>query len=130
MPTNRFTGAAAVSRDGVNAGSIESSSGKRQRDAGAAEERPSRNVLLGNKHRRLPTADSVRRYRQLLDRLFTRIWNCGLFTTPSTIAENRLSSFATSFAIARIVGMSVYSMPRPTAYVINFSTNIRTNCGE
>ena len=47
--------------------------------------------------------------------LFTLIWNCGLLTTLSTIAENRLSSFATSFAIARMVGMSVYSMPRPTA---------------
>src|SRR5687767_7224924 len=42
MPTNRFTGAAAVSRDGVNAGSIESSSGN-----ASVTPAPRRNVRRG-----------------------------------------------------------------------------------
>src|SRR5262245_4791552 len=42
MPTNRFTGAAAVSRDGVNAGSIESSNG-----TASVTPAPRRNVRRG-----------------------------------------------------------------------------------
>src|SRR4029079_3016681 len=42
MPTNRFTGAAAVSRDGVNAGSIESSNG-----SASVTPAPRRNVRRG-----------------------------------------------------------------------------------
>src|SRR5262245_16455936 len=62
--------------------------------------------------------------------LFTLIWNWLLLTISSTMAEKRLSSFAAVRAIARTVGMSVYSRPRPSAYVIVFSMNMRTNCGE
>jgi len=36
-----------------------------------------------------------------------------LLAIPSTNAEKRLLSFATSRTIERMVGMSVYSMPRP-----------------
>ena len=72
-------------------------------DAGAAEKRPSGNVLLGDEHDAVPQVP------------LTRMRNCALRTTPSTIAENRLPFLSMSRAMARTVGMSVYSSPRPSA---------------
>src|SRR5439155_25862128 len=94
-----------------------------QRDAGAAQEGPPRSVVLRHVHRlaprrvRLPARCLPRAHGVpgAASRAFTRIWNCALRTTLSTMAENRLSSFAMSRAIARTVGMSVYSSPRPSA---------------
>src|SRR5262245_30800868 len=100
---------------------------QRQRDAGATEERAPRDVFLRCKHRSAPRAATM---SHPYEACFTRIRNCALRTTPRTIAENRLPSLSTSRAIARTVGMSVYSTPRPSAYVIILSMNIRTNCGE
>src|SRR6185295_9614254 len=93
-----------------------------QRDTGAAQEGPPRNVLLRYVHRLLLT-ESVpfRRPSRAHGVLgaasvaFTRIWNCALRTTPSTIAENLLWSRAASRAIARTTGMSLESRPRPIA---------------
>ena len=69
MPTKRLTGAAAVRRSGVSAGTIDSSSGRAKRHAGAAQERPTRNVFLRNEHEsglsRLMLAGAV----ELLSRL-------------------------------------------------------------
>ena len=84
---------------------------QRKRHARTAKKRPPRHVLFRHVHRGAPHQFVL----TVRSPDLTRIWNCGLFTTARTMAEKRLFSVAASRAIARIVGMSVYSAPRPIA---------------
>ena len=88
MPTKRFTGAAAVSRDGVSAGTIESSNGSAsvtpaprrnvRRGCASWQQTWSLHQAPGPQNRTRPTT-GLRPTSVLL----SRIWNCGLFTTPA-----------------------------------------------
>ena len=46
---------------------------------------------------------------------FVRIWNCGVFTAPSTIDEKRYRSGAARATMPRTAGMSSGRIARPVA---------------
>ena len=83
MPTKRRTGAAAVSRVGVSAGTIDSSSG-----SASVTPAPRRNVRRGMCFLAMNIGSllalSAVAYAQfvLASRRFSRIWNCALLHDP------------------------------------------------
>src|SRR5581483_2736497 len=100
---------------------------KRQRDGDSHpfEDRAARQLLVRQEHSMISYRDRSSVTSSVVFVLGFIIRNAGLLTMPRMYADQRLSFFDASRMMPRMVGMSVYSTRRPSAYVIRFSVKLR-----